>query len=156
MLVCQNCGTHFEYHPETKITPYLVFDREPLKPYTYDINNDIIIGRDSRGFLSIYYEKDESLKENCLLRSYFISEKHARIRVKNEPLFRQNEEAKEIINRLKCAIEDFPSKNGTQVNGALLKLNEQRELKNNDVIILAPSCDRYVTIIFKERFEDKK
>ena len=151
-IVCDACDYAYKLRLETSISSLLIFDRGHIPPHTYEINGNILLGRDEKGYLKIWSEKIEAIQEHVPIWSLYISRKHARIKVEKENKLIEKDDTKEIIGRLKCFIEDI-SLNGTQINGMNLRRGEFKELKNNDKITLAPSSDRYVTITFKEKVE---
>ena len=150
--VCSSCSTRYSYYPEKRIVSQLVFDRHNLDSFVYELNETIVIGRDSQGFVNLHYEDFDSIREYPNIRTHNISDPHARVRVEKVSMSREVNGSKELITKLKCSLEDALSKNGTCVNDQKLKTKQTRELKNNDTIILAPNCDRYVKITYKERF----
>jgi hypothetical protein len=146
---CPACKTRYAYSPEINIVPQLVFERESRSPFVYEVNANVLLGRDSQGFVTLSYADYGSIREYPNIRSNYVSGTHARISVdKSYEIPKGN---RDIVCRLRCTIEDDLTLNGTMVNDGLLKPGEVKELANNDVIVLAPKSRRAVRITFKEK-----
>jgi len=143
-LICPECGsiicgTSYTYHPESKIVPYLNFQQEGERAISHEVTNDLILTRNDRGFIILQDAKMPSIMERLPIRTHYVSQPHLEISVENR------------LRKLDCQVKDANSQNGTLVNDTRLKIDEQCQLKHNDVITLAPNCSGYVKIVFKQR-----
>ena len=137
-IKCDSCGTIWKYDASVQMVPQISVIEEK-GAVCYQIRNNCILGRNVNGYFSLISEIDDNYKQCCTIRNPYVGKHHARIEVKdvNEVSIFDGEER--IVQKKKCKISDCLSKNGTAVNGELLAPNQAIELKDNDVITLAPS-----------------
>jgi len=150
-LICSACGTSYTYHPESKIVPYLNFQQEGERAISHEVTNDLILTRNDRGFIILQDAKMPSIMERLPIRTHYVSQPHLEISVENRYELVESNGEKTLLRKLDCQVKDANSQNGTLVNDTRLKIDEQCQLKHNDVITLAPNCSGYVKIVFKQR-----
>ena len=152
ILKCKFCNSTYEYNPATQIAPSLIFEDGEKGRHRITMVDNIVICRGSgKGYMCIVCEADQSLIQYIPIRNRFVSRKrHVKINVKPEFKFLSNEKSAKIVSRKKCLIQDCSSTNGTSVNGHMLNPDESKELRNDDLIILAPLSPMPLKILFKE------
>jgi hypothetical protein len=151
VVVKCRCGTTFEYNPAVEFQPYLTFEGENKQTSEYPLCTTVKIGRDENSdYLTITCQDDESIKQNIYLRNVYISRQHAKILIQEEFLL-ENKNSPTILAKKRCIIQDSGSTNGTSVNNRLLKPLEEKNLKHNDRVTLAPNSCCPVTFVFRER-----
>lgn len=145
------CGTTYEYNPAVKFQPYLTFEDENKKTTEYPLCTTVKLGRDENSdYLTLTCQDDESIKQNLYIRNVYISRQHAKILIQEEYNL-QNGDAPQILSKKRCILQDSGSTNGTSINNRLLKPLEEKTLKHNDHITLAPNSCYPVTFTFRER-----
>lgn len=150
-LKCESCGTEYEYWSETRVVPKLVFERIDRSPFEYELKSNIIMGRKSgKGYVEIRSVEVDSIRENTYIRNPFISRDHCKITVEQGYDILTKGGSRKVVVKMKCLLEDLNSTWGTKVNDVLLKPDETRELKPNDIVVLAPKSSLPLTFLYKE------
>lgn len=149
LFECGSCQSKYWPKEVITITPRILIKREP-KPFEFKLNQSLLIGREPEYNYVIIKTKLGNI-ENTYIRNPYVSRKHIIIKVGEE--YRVDKSAsrfERIFAVNKCLIKDSGSSNGTAINDVQLKPNEERVLKHDDQIILAPKTSMPLTIFFKE------
>jgi pSer/pThr/pTyr-binding forkhead associated (FHA) protein len=144
------CGTTYEYNPTIKVQPYLILEDQNKQTSEYPIAASVRIGREDQDYVTLTNQDDPSIKQNTYVRNIYVSRQHSKITVLEEFTFHK-EGVQKIISKKKCILQDCGSTNGTSINLRLLKPHEEKELKQNDLVTLAPNSNSPLTFIFKEK-----
>ncbi len=151
MSIKCRCGTTYEYNPAVELESYLTFEDEKKQILEFILTAPVKIGReDNSDYVTITNQDDPSLKQNLYLRNVYVSRQHSKIAIQEEFTLLKNGLPK-ILSKRKCILQDCGSTNGTAVNDRLLKPHEEKELKHNDTITLAPNSQFPLILIFRER-----
>lgn len=149
-LTC-NCGIKYEYCPEIRVVPKLVFEEIGKSRFEYPVRGDLIIGRRSgKGYVEIRSIKVDSVKGETRIRNPFISRDHCKITVKGQYDVLKKSGARNVVMKAKCFIEDLQTTWGTAVNGRLLRPDETRKLEPDAKVVLGPKSSMPLTFFYKE------
>jgi pSer/pThr/pTyr-binding forkhead associated (FHA) protein len=144
---CYKCGRDSAYKP-IQLVPELVFERNN-KQIIFPLTYDVTVGRECNDdYITLRSEIDQTVKQDTYIRNKCVTKQpHAKIKL-NEELISYKDGTR--LLKQKCSVEDASTTHGTAVNDKMLTPNEKRELKNGDIITLAPNSTMKLVIIFRE------
>jgi pSer/pThr/pTyr-binding forkhead associated (FHA) protein len=144
------CGTTYDYNPALELKPYLVFEDQNKQTIDVPLKANVTIGRENKDYLSITSQLDPSNKQTLYIRNIYVSRTHSKLSLREELTY-PKDNSQRIVSKKKCVLQDCGSTNGTAINHHLLKPNEEKELKQGDVITLAPNSSAPLTFTFQEK-----